>query len=584
MEEEDPVSDCAAWADDERLDRLQGRLAPERARDFDAHLPVCPACSARLAELQPLAALAGPERVEPRPATDAAVLAVIRAEAARRLPELAPKPETSRVRKSTSRILKIRRPAERASLGLRVFIGLAAAALFVAGLVYAVRPGVKPPPRIAARPMPVEPAPAPLPEPERPEAPPPPAPLVPAPPLPPPPPKLPAPPPPPPAPPAPAPVPAPPKRDTVVEAPPAPVEFARVLRVTGRTEPALRPGDAVFASQPVSCRLGVLLLETADRSLVALKAGTALVPSLAPGAVTLRLDEGEVACSVAKRPDRVFAVETPHGRSTVKGTVFGVRIFGSTSTLVVARGAVEARSGGAAAEVAAGWKSVMAPGAAPSKPEVLNADRALSWAFDAGLRVVGPIYLLAGSGELQAPMTRGPLYAEGSLSGAPVFAAVDSRTLPGWNGRFLPPERAEGMLTLTVDLPEDGTWYLWGRFYYPASGAQLFQQGGPLKDNDPNSFYAGVDGARPLVFGNHKQDPDTRQSGYRRWHWAGDGAVEIGRPAPLVLGTLTKGRHVIRIRNRDAVETGSLRLAPRLDAVCLVRDADYRPRDDDFRK
>lgn len=588
MKEEDSVADCAAWTDDLRLDRLQGRLGSDRAAAFDAHLPGCPACASALEGLRPIAALRAPDRRAPRPATDDAVMAVIRAEAARRSPELKSRAETARVRKSTSRIFKIRRAPEPASVGLRLLAGLAAAALFVAALVYAAgsSPKALPPVSKAPRPPVVEPerpapvVPPPLPEPPRP------APLPEPPPLPVPPSPAPAPAPvprPEPAPRPPAPLPAP-RRDTVVEAPPAPVEFARVVRVTGRSEPALKPGDAVYAGQPLSCRLGAVLLETADRSLVALKAGTTIVPSLAPGAVLLKLEEGELACSVAKRADRVFAVESPHGRATVKGTVFGVRALGSTSTLVVARGLVEARSAGSAAEVAAGFKSVMAATSAPSKPEALNADRALGWAFDAGMRVVGPIYLLAGSGEFQAPMTRGALFAEGSLSGAPVFAATDSRMLPGWNGRFLPPDRAEGQLALTVDLPEDGIWYLWGRFYYPASGAQLFQQGGPMKDNDPNSFYAGVDGGKPAVFGNHKLDPDTRQSGYRRWHWAGDGTVEVGRPAPLSLGTLPKGRHVIRIRNRDAVETGTLRLAPRLDAVCLVRDADYRPRDDDFRK
>ncbi len=93
-----------------------------------------------------------------------------------------------------------------------------------------------------------------------------------------------------------------------------------------------------------------------------------------------------------------------------------------------------------------------------------------------------------------------------------------------------------------------------------------------------------VDGGREAVFGNHKLDPDTRQSGYRRWHWGGDGAVEVGAPVPLKLGRLAKGRHTIRLRVRDAVETSALRLAPRLDVLCLTTDPDYRPRDEDYRK
>jgi ferric-dicitrate binding protein FerR (iron transport regulator) len=584
------MADCASWGDDARLDRLQGRLDPAQARSFEAHLPSCPVCAARLKELEPLARLDAPEVLLPAPRTDAALLAVIAAEAARRRPELRPEPaSSSRPRKSTTRILRIRR-REPAAGAFRLVAGLAAAAVFVVALFYAaaprprppapiaIRPEVEAPPTPPAPPPPAPPAPAPAPVPAGPApfvVPPRPAPL--------PPPSVPVPPA------SSPPAPAPPPRDTVAEAPPTPVEFARVLRATGRAErpgaPGLRAGDAVFAAQPVSCRSGTLLLETADRSLVALKAGTTLVPAFDGAAVLLRLSEGEVACSVSKRPERPFAVETAHGRATVKGTVFGVRPGGSTSILVVARGVVEARTGAGAVDVTAGWRSILAAAAPPSRPEPANADRALAWAFDAGLRVVGPIYLAANEGEFQAPMTRGAAPAEGALGGPTVFAAVDSRTLPSWNGRFLAADRAEGgWLTLSVDLPEDGTWQLWGRVYNPGAGAQVFSQGGPLRDNDPNSFYVSVDGGREHVFGNHKLDPESRQSGYRRWHWAGNGAVEVGRPVPLSLGRLSKGRHVIRIRNRDAVETASLRLAPRLDLLCLTPDPDYRPRDDDFRR
>ena len=175
--------------------------------------------------------------------------------------------------------------------------------------------------------------------------------------------------------------------------------------------------------------------------------------------------------------------------------------------------------------------------------------------------------------------------ASGSLSGEPIFAAVDSRTLPNWNGRYLAANQKEGgWATITVDVPETGTWYLWGRFFNPATGSQLWKADTEPKDNDPNSFYVGVDGGRELVFGNHKVDPDAKASGYRRWYWGGDGTIEVGRPAALPLGTLAKGRHTIRIRNRDAVETSALHLAPRLDVLCLTPDRDYRPRDEDFRK
>ncbi len=60
--------------------------------------------------------------------------------------------------------------------------------------------------------------------------------------------------------------------------------------------------------------------------------------------------------------------------------------------------------------------------------------------------------------------------------------------------------------------------------------------------------------------------------------------MEVGKPGPLALGTLARGRHALRIRNRDAVETQALHLAPRLDVHCLTPDREYRPRDEDFRR
>jgi hypothetical protein len=182
-------------------------------------------------------------------------------------------------------------------------------------------------------------------------------------------------------------------------------------------------------------------------------------------------------------------------------------------------------------------------------------------------------------------MARSRLFAAGTLSGEPAFAAVDSRNLPGFGGRFLAPNRDEGgSITFSFELRRDGDWYLWGRLFFPGSGTQLWKDDREPRENDPNSFYVSVDGAPERVFGNLKGDPETRSSWYRRWHWGGDGSVEVGKPQPLALGRLAAGRHTVRIRNRDSVETSSLKLAPRLDAICLSPDRDYRPRDEDFRR
>jgi hypothetical protein len=370
----------------------------------------------------------------------------------------------------------------------------------------------------------------------------------------------------------------------------AEVEFGRVMSLSGRAERAGRPlakGERLLAGDGLTCVTGVLLVETSDRSLVALRAGSSLTLGRSGEDVALRLGEGEIACSVTKRPARRFAVDTAHGSAAVLGTVFGVRSGSASATVTVARGKVAVRTERGALEVEAGQRTTISRASAPARAEPLNADRALAWAFDAGLRVIGPVWVVVGGpgSEFQAPMTRGRLFATGSLGGEPVFAAVDSRTLPTWNGRFLAPEQRDGgWVTVTVELPEAGTWHLWGRFFFPASGTQLFRQDAEPRENDPNSFFASVDGGREHVFGNHKVDPETRTSGYRRWHWGGDGTIEVGKPAALSLGTLARGRHTIRIRNRDAVETAALRLAPRIDVLCLSPDRDYRPRDEDFRK
>ncbi|MEM3012298.1 MAG: hypothetical protein QW084_02920 [Candidatus Hadarchaeales archaeon] len=134
-----------------------------------------------------------------------------------------------------------------------------------------------------------------------------------------------------------------------------------------------------------------------------------------------------------------------------------------------------------------------------------------------------------------------------------------------------------------MDLPQEGEWFLWGRFYYPGKGDQI----GRLSNgtvNDPNSFWVSVDGGDEMEFGNLKYDPETGRSYFQRWHWDGDGTIEVGKPAPLPLGRLNQGRHTLRVRERESFEDGELRLAPRLDMLCLTPDPHYVPHDEDARK
>ena len=562
---------CGQWGQDQILDHLQGRLPEAESDRFRAHAAACADCRSSVDELSAIVRLADAP-IQPGRAAEESVLAVIRREAARRS-RGATKPPTRRSR------LRRRTGAPTPASMAWIF---AAAAVFVVALVSAIlssSPAPRPPVVRATPPppMPVEDPPRPAPEPRVvPPEPPRPAPVDP----------LIAPPvkprrepeTPPPTPPAPAPEPKP-KPSTVPETKPAAVEIAQVVRGTGR----FSAGDRILAGDTVQCTTGVLLLETSDKSQIAIKAGTTLTGDAQGASLTFRLTEGEVACSVKTRPERRFVVMSTHGTVTVKGTIFGVRATSVGTVVTVAKGRVEARTEVGTQDVGSGERSSMSRSTSPGRPETVNADRLLSWAYDAGLPSPGTMWIVAGSGDLQAPMTR--VRASGSLSGEPIFAAVDSRTLPTWNGRYLASNQKEGgWATITVDIPETGTWYLWGRFFNPATGSQLWKAETEPKDNDPNSFYVGVDGGREVVFGNHKVDPESKVSGYRRWYWGGDGSIEVGRPGALSLGTLAKGRHTIRIRNRDAVETSALHLAPRLDVLCLTPDRDYRPRDEDFRK
>jgi hypothetical protein len=577
---------CGAWGSEELLDHVQGRLPAETAGRIRAHAAECAACRAALEDLSVLASLARAPAGEPGPAADGAIRRAIRAEAERRSESRPAKSSSSRIR-----ILRLRRRAERPVAPF--LLGAAAMALFAVLLGYALlqdrsprgvpvaaRPGAGPRTSEPAEPAPEPPAaprttsPRPEAEPPRPAAP-----LRPEP----------APPPPPAASP-----PAPPRIEPSrpVETVPVPLpEFGRVARLTGKAERGsvpLREQDVLASGDALACRSGLVLVELPDRSLVLLRAGAAAALDRREGRTVVRLSEGELACSVAPDPARVFVVESPHGAVTVKGTIFSVRASSAGASVSVARGHVEARTEAGAVDLGAGERTSMSRSTRPGRPEPVSVDRAFGWTLEGGFELPpAPFYLgvTFPQAELRAPMSRSRLFAAGSLSGEPAFAAVDARTLPGFGGRFLAPNRDEGgSITFTFDLRREGEWYLWGRLFFPASGTQLWRDDREPRENDPNSFYASVDGGPERVFGNLKVDPETGASWYRRWHWGGDGAVELGKARPLALGKLAAGRHTVRIRNRDSVETSSLRLAPRLDAICVSPDRDYRPRDEDFRK
>jgi hypothetical protein len=134
------------------------------------------------------------------------------------------------------------------------------------------------------------------------------------------------------------------------------------------------------------------------------------------------------------------------------------------------------------------------------------------------------------------------------ISGGPLeWGSVTQLTGPGTFGIGNSP--CNDRVEYTVTVPASGTWYAWGRFYYP----------GTPGSNDANSFQLQIDNNAPLRFGNNKDY-------FQKWHWGGDGAVESGALTPLKLGYLTAGKHTLRVLKREVSP-----IAPRLDAMVLSR-------------
>jgi hypothetical protein len=562
---------CDEFGSEEILDHLLGRLAPERDRQIREHLASCASCRSAADGLRPLARLSEAPPVQPRPEVDCALREAIAAEAARRR-----EPRSStRFNLPAVRRFRLLRDTGTGTRAMAVSLAAAAAILLALATYVLTDRKTSAPPGTPQAVIPETETPAPETPTVRPEPPPPPAPAPePEPPAP----KTETPAPPIPAPPTPAPpAPEPPRPAPTRVEPRAPA--GRLLAATGRVDLAGRaaaPGDAVPFGDALLCRTGAALLELSDGSRVALRADTLASLTRHDDDILVRLTRGEVACKVTRREDR-FAVETPHGTATVKGTVFSVRTGALTATTVtVTEGRVEARNPRGVQLVPPGHLCSM-NGGAPSKPQPVDAEKSLSWAFRQGLRSLGTVWIPAASpnAEFHAPMTAGRFYAEGSLTGLPVYSPSKTYTV---NGRA-----NGGWVTYAIEIPEEREWFLWGRFYYPGQGDQIRKQADGT-DNDPNSFWVSLDGGDEREFGNLKYDPETKRSFFQRWHWGGDGTIEIGKPAPVPLGRLVKGRHTIRIRERESFEDGEQRLAPRLDMLCLTPDREYVPQDEDARK
>lgn len=109
-------------------------------------------------------------------------------------------------------------------------------------------------------------------------------------------------------------------------------------------------------------------------------------------------------------------------------------------------------------------------------------------------------------------------------------------------------------MKFTVNIPEAGNWYAWGRFFYETSSKLA------------NAFNLKLDGGSAIPFGNNKDYFNT-------WHWDGDGNVTSGALVNLPLGYLTAGTHTIVISGREVGSTVMI------DQLLLTPETSYIPTD-----
>jgi hypothetical protein len=162
------------------------------------------------------------------------------------------------------------------------------------------------------------------------------------------------------------------------------------------------------------------------------------------------------------------------------------------------------------------------------------------------------LWMRANSGILAGRMAESNTYASGSLTGELVY--------PNLNSYNTSNTTQADAVSYPFSIPSSGTWYLWARLYYPGTTAQ--------PTNDPNSFWAALDNGSAKVLGNLTTED-------KRWHWEGAASV------PLSLGTVAAGNHTLKIWNREARETATAKLSPRIDELLITNNATYVPNDAD---
>ncbi len=341
-------------------DRLIGTIEPA-LRD---HLDSCAACRDRSEELRSL---------------ERRLAALGRA--------LPPLEQPALVRRIAARIPK---PVPAANAGWRWAAALAAAAALLFAIVLSTRESpsaprneiveIPPPPPIETKSEPVAPAPAPQP-PAPPTPPRPPAPLPPTPPAPETPPK--------PIPPEPAPVePVLPRPVEAPRTPPTESKPARVILTLAAVEGSLEMQDGTTWKKIAKAaewdradavragdRTARFTLPDGTRATLRPHGELRLLSSAPP---SLSLEKGEVFFEVVPGRERRFSVATPDARIEVTGTQFSVKRADRTEILV-SSGEVKVTNEKGEVSVPAGSATSARKGSAPTRPRIVDTDRANAW-------------------------------------------------------------------------------------------------------------------------------------------------------------------------------------------------------------
>lgn len=150
-------------------------------------------------------------------------------------------------------------------------------------------------------------------------------------------------------------------------------------------------------------------------------------------------------------------------------------------------------------------------------------------------------YLPRGTGErvdASTPVSRALAIEDADLT-PPMVRRTDTASTSSTSWIEVPdgpgndaPEGGPGAATWTVSVPEAGHYVLWGEVEAPAT-------------ND-NSFYVSVDGGEEKAW--HTPAPEETTDG---WTWDPVSDFDAGEHTDPVLFSLEKGRHRIRVRNRE---------------------------------